>query len=159
MWGRRRGRRAGRMPAFPSVWAGATGARHAPEHVPLHTPVSARTTPRVVQGGYLRVDRKKCRGGWEECFTSLKNPWSDRRTCRTSYPMISPSPSSMASISSADTRSSRRPMRSMDSVRIWLILTQDRFGSFPVVSSSVSGNWARGSWLVRATARRYRSVR
>ena len=38
-------------------------------------------------------------------------------------------------------------MRSVESVRIWLIFTQDRFGNFAVVSSSVSGNPARGSWL------------
>ena len=67
-------------------------------------------------------------------------------------PIISPSPSRMASISSGDARPSRRPMRFTESVRIWLILTQDRLGSLAAVNSSVSGNRARGSWLVSARA-------
>ena len=44
------------------------------------------------------------------------------------------------------------PIRSVDSVRIWLVLTHERLGSLAVVSSSVSGYPALGSWLVSATA-------
>jgi len=44
------------------------------------------------------------------------------------------------------------PMRSTDSVRIWLILIQERFGNFAVRSSRVNGKPARCAWLVNAAA-------
>ena len=44
------------------------------------------------------------------------------------------------------------PMRSTDSVRIWLILTQERLVKPAALLSRVSGKPARGSWLVKAKA-------
>ena len=66
--------------------------------------------------------------------------------------MISPSPSSTEETSSGVAWAMRRPIRSTARVRIWLILIHDRFGKPLALLSSVSGNPARGSWLVSATA-------
>jgi len=44
------------------------------------------------------------------------------------------------------------PILLTESVRIWLILTQDFLGSFALSSSKVRGNPAFGAWLVNATA-------
>ncbi len=66
--------------------------------------------------------------------------------------MISPSPSSTVETSSGVDRAIRRPIRSTARVRIWLILIHDRLGRPLAPLSSVSGNPARGSRLVRATA-------
>ena len=43
-------------------------------------------------------------------------------------------------------------MRSVVSVRIWLIFTHERFASFGLASSSVKGKPARCGWLESATA-------
>ena len=67
-------------------------------------------------------------------------------------PIISFSPCITRTNSSADARASRRPIRSLDSVRTWLIFTHDRRGRLPAPSSSASGKPAPGSLLVRATA-------
>ncbi len=57
-----------------------------------------------------------------------------------------------SSSSSGARRPKRRPSRSVESVRIWLILTQERLGSFVDWISSVSGKPALGWRLVMATA-------
>jgi hypothetical protein len=44
------------------------------------------------------------------------------------------------------------PKRSTESVRIWLILTHDRFGKVAEISSMVKGKPANGAWLVKARA-------
>ena len=67
-------------------------------------------------------------------------------------PTISFSPSTTVASSSSDTRASRRPIRSVASVRIWLILIHERFGNALALDSSVNGNPARGGWLVSAIA-------
>src|SRR2546422_6885004 len=67
-------------------------------------------------------------------------------------PMISPRASRTFEPSSGDVCARRRPIRSTANVRIWLILIQERLGRPRALLSSVSGNPARGSWLVRATA-------
>ena len=67
-------------------------------------------------------------------------------------PRISFRPSKTCASSSGDARPRRFPIRSLASVRIWLIFTQERFGKREVVSSSVSGKPARCGWLVSATA-------
>jgi len=67
-------------------------------------------------------------------------------------PMISPRPSRTFETSSGDACAMRRPILSTANVRIWLILIQERLGRPRALLSSVSGNPARGSWLVRATA-------
>ena len=54
--------------------------------------------------------------------------------------------------SASEGRAIFRPIRSVESVRIWLILIHDLFGRPVAVLSSVGGNPARGSWLVSATA-------
>ncbi len=69
-----------------------------------------------------------------------------------SYPIISERPSNTVASSSSEARPSLRPIRSTESVRIWLIFTHDRLGRLAAMSSRVSGNPARGSWLVSATA-------
>jgi hypothetical protein len=56
------------------------------------------------------------------------------------------------STSSGGRRPRRLPRRSVDRVRIWPTLTQDRFGRRAEVISTVSGKPAAGSWLVTATA-------
>ncbi len=66
--------------------------------------------------------------------------------------MISPSPSSTAETSSGVDWATRRPIRETARVRIWLILIHERFGRPFALLSMVSGNPARGSRLVSATA-------
>src|SRR6266496_1465608 len=46
----------------------------------------------------------------------------------------------------------RLPIRPMESVRIWLIFTQDRLGKAVAPSSRVSGKPARWGWFVIGTA-------
>lgn len=67
-------------------------------------------------------------------------------------PTISFSPSITRAISSSEARANFLPIRSTESVRTWLILIHDRFGRPVALVSQVSGNPARGSWLVMATA-------
>jgi hypothetical protein len=67
-------------------------------------------------------------------------------------PIISFSPSKIRSSSSRDTFPIFLVSLFTDSVRIWLILTHDFFGSLTFSSSRVSGNAARCGWLVNATA-------
>src|SRR5712692_8502599 len=62
-----------------------------------------------------------------------------------SYPIISLRPSTTRSTSSSEARARRRPIRSTERVRIWLILTHDRFGRPGALLSDVSGKPARGS--------------
>ncbi len=66
--------------------------------------------------------------------------------------MISSRPSSTLESSSGDALAMRCPIRSVASVRIWLILIHDRLGKPRALDSSVRGNSARGSLLVSATA-------
>ena len=61
----------------------------------------------------------------------------------TYAPRISFSPSITCRTSSGDARPNGRPIRSVDRVRTWPILTHDRLGSFVERSSSVSGKLAR----------------
>jgi hypothetical protein len=56
------------------------------------------------------------------------------------YSIISERPSNTVAISSSEARPSRRPIRSTESVLIWLIFTHDRLGWLVAVSSRVSGN-------------------
>src|SRR5437667_8689195 len=57
-----------------------------------------------------------------------------------------------SSTSSGLARPILRLKRSTDSVRTWLIFTQDFFGRAAASSSSVRGNPARCGWLVSAIA-------
>jgi hypothetical protein len=66
--------------------------------------------------------------------------------------MISLSPSTIRTSSSGATLARRFPSRSVESVLICPIFTQDRFGSFTDRSSRVSGNPAEGSIEVTASA-------
>ncbi len=68
------------------------------------------------------------------------------------FPSNSPSPSRMCDRVVASTRASNRLTRSVENVLIWLILTQDLFGNPGHSISIVSGNPARGCWLVNAMA-------
>ncbi len=72
-------------------------------------------------------------------------PWVDPPIQQSTHPINSNNPSTTAVSSSSETRPSRRPMRSVDTVRIWLVFAHERFGNFGLVSSSVRGNPARGS--------------
>src|SRR5438874_1676703 len=56
------------------------------------------------------------------------------------------------SSSSGETRPIFLPMRSTESVRIWLIFTHEGLGRFSLVNSSVRGKPARCGWLVIASA-------
>ncbi len=81
-----------------------------------------------------------------------------RRDARASFSnfrygaTISFSPVMASSTSAGLARPIFRLNRSTDSVRIWLIFTQDFFGRFAASSSSVRGNPARCGWLVSAIA-------
>ena len=77
--------------------------------------------------------------------TGLGRTASRQATRNESQPIISLRPSTTRSASSSEARARRRPMRSTESVRIWLILTHDRFGKPGALLSSVSGKPARGS--------------
>jgi len=66
--------------------------------------------------------------------------------------MISFKPSITWASSSGATLPIFLPIRPVESVRIWLILTQERLGNLDFKISCVSGKPARCSWLVSATA-------
>ncbi len=56
------------------------------------------------------------------------------------YPMSSSNPSIAWSISSVETAATRRPKRSAESVRIWLIFTQEGWGNSALSIFKVRGN-------------------
>ena len=75
-----------------------------------------------------------------------------RKHSRQTALRISFNPSMTLLTSSTEERAILRPILAVESVRIWLILIHDLFGSPGAELSSVRGNPARGSWLVSATA-------
>ena len=79
---------------------------------------------------------------------AVHQAWSRHNVC---HPRISLSPCSTRATSSSDACAILRPIRSTESVRSWLIFTQDRLLSPVALLSSVSGNPARGCSLVMAT--------
>jgi hypothetical protein len=74
-------------------------------------------------------------------------------------PQCESAPSSTRASSSLDARAIRWLRRSTASVRIWLILIEERFVRPVAWLSSVRGNPGRGSWLVKATAMTGRTAR
>jgi hypothetical protein len=91
-------------------------------------------TSRLVQGhgGFLLGFLRHAHAVMPEAGQGAAEP-------NESQPIISLRPSTTRSTSSSGARATRLPIPSTESVRTWLILTQDRFGKPRALLSSVSG--------------------
>ena len=101
------------------------------------------------RGRRTRAPGRACRSATGQEYAS---PGRLTVNSARTYPMISTRPSTTAASSSSEARPSRRPMRSTESVRTWLILTHERLGRLGAASGNARGNPARGSRLARAAA-------